>query len=515
MTGLIITFFVAVFGILSADPPQVSRPTQEHVAATSTSPGSQAPVDTMPVVLILVDFPDGRLHDGSLPSRDADTAYFSSSTINAVGSVGWILDSASSTPIFRKKIRKYCYEDYWNMIFSNGIYHDDSARNIHPHPDYASHGISVYGSMADYYKEVSYGRFLIQPAVTHSGQRDMYHTGIVNRIDTAQGKNYVHWIMLPRAKPSYGRADWSLVIDAMESVSTRHALPSTDPEHLEFDPSSFHGKIIICGAGSNIGGFSRINGQYSTVSEKAHFVPNNDPRSHFDGILQNIHEFAHTLGLPHVALGSFDPMHWGGMAPLLEFCPPHFNPVTKFRLGWLPRENIASVDSDGIITLQPSHLPLSPSVPTAAFVALSKVPGGNANYSRGEYLVIEYRTRAGFDRFSGGTTAAASGFAGGALIWHYSPVAPYPYHTSTDDIAGYLSLDIPGYSASYPHAKDQSPTDYVQPGATIDSSLNLPNTRTIGRLKSGLTLESFRVSQGRMSFKVVYSRDTTLNPDRR
>lgn len=501
MAVIILIFLLVVSGIgklLPADTlafPSFTEGDSEEIDRPISEDSSRV---TMPVALILVDFPDGRLRDGSAPVRDSDTAYFTPASINAVGSFGWIFDSSSSPPILKKKIRKYRYEDYWNKIFSYGMYHDDSAANAHPHPDYASHGISVYGSMADYYKEVSYGRFLIEAAVTHRGSKDMYHTGIVNRIDTAYGKKYVRWITMPKVKSSYGKADWSFVLDAIDAVQRCHALGPADPDYIEFDPASFRGKIIISGAGSNIGGFSRINSQYSTVSEKAYYTPNSDPKSHFDGILQSVHEFGHALGLPHVALGSFDPMHWGGMAPILEYCPPHFNPVTKFNLGWLPRHNIVEVDSDRTVVLQPSHLPLSDSCATAAFVRLTTSSRGSSDYSRGEYLVVEYRTRDGFNRYSGGKDTR--NFSGGALVWHYSPLASFPYLTSTDDIAGYLSLDIPGYSASYPHAKDQSSADYLAAGAVLDSASILPNTRTVRGVNTGWILDSFRVKNGKLSF---------------
>ena len=115
---------------------------------------------TMPIVLIYVDFADSRKPDGSLPTVDADTVYFRGDSINAVAGMGWVKDSTVFPIQLRKKIRKYVYEDYWNMVFSDSIYYDDSTANIHPHPDWSSHnnllshGMRVYGSMRDYYREV-------------------------------------------------------------------------------------------------------------------------------------------------------------------------------------------------------------------------------------------------------------------------------------------------------------------------------------------------------------------------
>jgi hypothetical protein len=117
----------------------------------------------MPVVMIYVDFADSRKPDGSLPTVDADTAFFRGDSINAVAGMGWVKDSTVFPVQLRKKIRKYVYEDYWNMLFSDSSYYDDSVNNIHPHPDWSSHhnllshGMRVYGSMRDYYRELSYG----------------------------------------------------------------------------------------------------------------------------------------------------------------------------------------------------------------------------------------------------------------------------------------------------------------------------------------------------------------------
>jgi len=134
------------------------------VDTSSYSPDQPLPQlvnTTMPIVMIYVDFADSRKPDGTLPTVDADTNFFRGDSINAVAGMGWVKvnPEVPNSPL-RKKIRKYVYEDYWNMIFSDSIYYDDSTANIHPHPDWSSHnnllshGMRVYGSMRDYYREV-------------------------------------------------------------------------------------------------------------------------------------------------------------------------------------------------------------------------------------------------------------------------------------------------------------------------------------------------------------------------
>ncbi len=464
---------------------------------------------TKQLALILVDFQDSRKPDGSLPTVDADTVYFPGDSINAVGSMGWVkVFVPPNDTVFRKKIRKYTYEDYWNEVFSNGTYYDDSSLNIHPHPDFYSHGIKVYGSMRDYYAEVSYGNFLIVPPMTHAGTQDMYHTGIVNRIDTANGKHYVHWIKLPHPRSFYkdgSDSSVALLYDPINQLRTLHALPDSNPEFIEFNPDTFKGTYSIVAAGSNIGGFTYI-GYYSyTAPEKWHWIPNADYHSTFDGILTHVHEFGHTLGLPHVMLGSFDPMHWGGLALGFNYCPPHFNPLTKIQFGWIPYANVKRINTNVTsVSLRPSHLAPSGTQPTTALITIYGEAGRDSNITHSEYFAVEYRTRSGFNRFTGGTQLPAnSGFSGGVLIWHYSSLAAFPYPDS-DDIMHYLSIEVPGYGPSYPHGKDQAPTDYYTPGSVLDSVTEYPNSNAVIGLKTGISVKNFSFTAGNIAFDVAY-----------
>jgi hypothetical protein len=70
---------------------------------------------TQPLIIILVDFPDGRIQPGNvIPTTDADTLHFPGDSIDAVGGMGWIKTGPNPNDPYRKKIRKYIYEDYWN-----------------------------------------------------------------------------------------------------------------------------------------------------------------------------------------------------------------------------------------------------------------------------------------------------------------------------------------------------------------------------------------------------------------
>lgn len=166
-----------------------------------------------PLVVIYVDFLDSRLPNGQTPQ---DTLELQQVNINAVGSFGWVKDTTVFPPVYRKKIRKYAYEDYWDLWFSANEWIGTR------HPDFGSHEgfvwpgyppnnepawtykLTLYGSVRDYWNEVSYGNVQILPFQTRNGSLDKHHTGIANNVDTINGQRYIRWIQLPRNK-SYSR----------------------------------------------------------------------------------------------------------------------------------------------------------------------------------------------------------------------------------------------------------------------------------------------------------------------
>jgi M6 family metalloprotease-like protein len=302
--------------------------------------GKMRPIldDIQQVVLVMVDFPDGRIQPGNIfPTTDSQLGQVEN--INAVGSMGWIPEDGSGT--LRQKARKYTYDDYWDWIFSEGSY-----LGIR-HPDYLSHGTLAFGSVRDYYEEVSYGNLTLAPGHTWNTSPNNYKQGIVNGIDEVNGQRYIRWIMMPNPKSTYsanGPTDEVLpVLDALYNNG-----------EIDFNRQTFSGQIIIVAAGSGDGGV--VANTFNGVAVREKLYTNSDSRNCFDGIWVLVHEYGHTLGFGHVASGTYCPMNptTRNWYPQL-YCPPHVNPWAKMRVGWIPYDNVIRINSPQLapVTLYP------------------------------------------------------------------------------------------------------------------------------------------------------------------
>ncbi|MBX2991872.1 MAG: T9SS type A sorting domain-containing protein [Bacteroidetes bacterium] len=446
---------------------------------------------TQDLVLVFVDFPDGRMQPGSLVPI-LDSHLDSVENIDAVGGMGWVRDEVFPDSL-RKKARKYTYEDYWDWIFSEGEYYGPR------HPDSTSHGILAYGSLKEYYAEVSYGNLTINPFRTWniSVEPTKYNTGIVNAIDTANGKKYVRWIMMPHPKSHYHpNGEPTAVLPVLDSLYRNGA--------IQFNRLSYTGKILVVTAGGGVGGVAEER-RFIGVREKRY--RNHESISTFDGIWIPVHEFGHTLRFEHMVHGSYDPMNFTFRNTWNQhlYCPPHFNPLLKWAAGWIPDSKVAKVRTDSTVGLIPIHtLPTAPSY-LIALVTVYGDAGRDSNWSHGEYLMIEYRTREGFNRFSGGVSPSG-GFGGGGLIWHYSF---YPFQLGFN--AGYnIALKAPGFFP-FPElnfaGNSGSPSHFFySAGQVLDSASTDPNSNSAANLVTGLSLQSFSISGNNLTFSVSYQR---------
>ncbi len=479
------------------------------VSAISFAAKPQPASSSYNLVLVFIDFKDGRRPDGSLPTNDADLQYFNDTTINAVGGMGYVNvnpdDPHDPRSPKRRMIRKYTYDDYWDMYFTEGTYRGKV------HPDYASHGILVYGSLRDYYNEATYGIVQIRPYQTWPGGADKYHAGVVNRIDEAGGKKYIRWIKISDTKKStdYTYPSPLVLDDARSAVRALHALPKDDPEYIPFDLDSYlrasqNNKVIFIGAGGGKSGYARsLRAQDIWLTEKpgAYFRSNAFPVSALNGIRGCVHEIAHLLGVEHFLGGTDDPMSLGGTGPestytIFDCCPAHFNPWVKLTMGWIPPDSIIRVTGSRSVTLPPITRS-----PVVALITLYGDAGRGGDYSHSEYFLVEYRPREGFNRFAGGVSSP--GFDGGALIWHFTGY--HPFAVSGPILENRLSLKIADFGMNL-KTDPGSPSHFFWTGHPLLSPTTQPSSNSAAGHGTGITLSGFVVRKGKIHFKVTYAK---------
>ncbi len=448
---------------------------------TVSSIVQQSVAQTVPLVIVFVDFPDGRKQPYNvIPTQDSDTAFIQN--INATGGMGWVpSDPEEPNSPLRKKIRKYEYEHYWNMFFSIGTYQD--VDSIHPHPDWNPHRIKVYGSLKDYYKEATYDNIILEADCTHPGPINMYNTGIINHIDSVNGKKYIRWIMWPFNKEEEGNGVF-VTIELLDEWKSQGL--------IDFNTTGFRergGKIITVNAGHNLGGINI--GYTSAVREKR--LHNDNNQSTLDGIWVSAHELGHSFGAQHTETGWYDVMNYstraGWITPL--YCPQHFNPWFKIQKGWIPSSNIRIIGNNNTMSLPP--------ITDSAVVSIVKVygdAGRDDNYFHSEYFLIEYRKRNGFNRFAGGYNVPPN-YTGGALVWNFSSFG-YGGMGNIKPKFGPAPLNDPA-------GRTGTPEDLFPTNTALDSCDNCqPNSHSFNNVKTGILLNNFSIQNNRLTFHVNY-----------
>ncbi len=390
---------------------------------------------TINVVFVFLDFPDGRLPNGQIPATDGELAQVSN--IDAVLNMGFNTTNRGIT--YNQKVRKYTYDDFWNMYFSTNTFTGNA------HPDWNSHGAFGYpldgdtarafGSFKEYFSEVSYGKLTINPFVTHQNETGIYRTGIVNNIIDVNGAKIIRPIKFTNNKSHYFRdsdeirAFGEMLTEAPGRLYYYHSLPPTDPDYIEFDLQNFNGKVIyvFAGGSTNVGGLAAGN---CIVREKRNKnYPGDDRGKIINGLTIYCHEFGHLLGFRHDGTGNYSPMTNGTFN---QNCPSHFSIVTKLKAGWVDPQYVRFINSNQTIT----DLPPSIYNGDCAIITIYGKAGyseivNSPNYSHSEYYVIENRRmlrnnpnykfdkKFVWQRENYPTTG--NGFNGGCLITQYSP----------------------------------------------------------------------------------------------
>ncbi len=316
---------------------------------------------------------------------------------------------------------KYHYEDYWNIFFSFGTYHDlDPEQFPLLHPDAESHRTGVYGSFKDYWWEVSHKNLTIKAPVTRNTPTGdpMKDKGIINKIN-ADGT--IQWITLAKRKDEYSannKGRQALIKDIIAKASD----PSLE---IDFTDESEFDKVLFMFAGTNTFGAStvdRINGRYSLSEERMEY----GRTAHLAGFGLHAHEFGHLIGFSDLygtdtdesnGVGIFSLMALGanfGTNQIGRFLPSHLGPRDKLKKGWLDYDFITS-DKTGY-QLTPVSDNIADLLPRVAIIVNEGDPENN-NWEKSDYIILENRSAIGFDRR---LTKGNPGFNGGMIVWHSS-----------------------------------------------------------------------------------------------
>jgi hypothetical protein len=420
---------------------------------------------TLPVVIVYVDFPDGRLNGTDQIfsySQMLDLLNQSGGMIDAAAELG--IDSLDGTRKF--KPAKYTYFDRWEMFFSTGTYYGDV------HPDYNVYGDLAYGSMKEYFFEATNGKVIIEPMITHPNAtgdpRRM--TGILNRDIVINGKHIIKSILLDRNKFGTGgyfqspeNPDFlSLKNDLLQKVDYLYNIGELDTNF-----TGFNGQIvvIIAGGSGSIGG-EAYGGSGVSVNRGTtyHYTNNlNDPnnfKNRMDGFRIPVHEISHNPPINfvfHTNSGRYCAMNPNSSA-LHQDCPPHFNPAIKIQKGWIdPVFLETSMKIDNLEPMVASN--------SVGLITIYGKPSASPDNQTGEYFIVENRRLLGFDQKISDheNFDEYPNFKGGLLIWHYSPYRYIPGNIFTPGVTisnGNVKLLLPGQNVTTISENTASPQHF-------------------------------------------------------
>ncbi|MGH1364847.1 MAG: hypothetical protein ACRBF0_14905 [Calditrichia bacterium] len=230
-----ILIVVSLMSIAKAQESEIFCNFSEHLtAADSILLMNGAPVyqdRTLRVAMFFVEFADADSND------------------LARGSIGW--DAILPDPPPNKIEKKFRYHHYWEMFFTKGTYIDpNEVPGIHP--DAGSHLIVTYGSMRDYFLEVSNNNLEVLPAVTHPSVVDsMFRSGIVNHVDSTDSS--IIWAKLPDTFAEYtdGKNNSRIMTDAIALAENLYNSESLD---VNVKNDTIIDRVFIYVAGSATGG---------------------------------------------------------------------------------------------------------------------------------------------------------------------------------------------------------------------------------------------------------------------
>ncbi|MGH1362264.1 MAG: right-handed parallel beta-helix repeat-containing protein [Calditrichia bacterium] len=410
---------------------------------------------------------------------------------DARGSVGWN-DISPSASIIEKKYR---YHHFWDMYFTKGTYIDTSTTDPEIHPDEFSHDaldLFTYGSLRDYYLEVSNGNLEVLPAVTHPAVTDtMFRSGIINRFDSTDGS--INWATLSKTLADYNNAGSvddveDIMDDAIELAGDLFTAGSLD---VDIDDTDKIDRVFIYAAGSATGGLaSDVNGRYSIWRERAKATPTST--QYMNGFGGFAHELGHQIGYLDLndqgdntkpeGVGDYSIMGTGtGEGRTLR--PTHVGAWEKLQSGWLDYELIESDKINYI--LEPVVDTTLVDTPEVAILFGSGVVPEPEKWTEAaqEYFILENRSTVGFDE---SLKLNDPNFLGGMITWHYSGYQDFANGHRIRVVEADITASLPEGNLGTTNTiyKDEGRTSDFFPGADNVTEID-DNTIPSLRLASG------------------------------
>jgi len=290
----------------------------------------------------------------------------------------------------------YYKVEFENMIFSTDFWYHNEDRfgnvTYTPHPD----GEKVYGSLKDYYDEMSVGSYQIV------------------------GKNNQAKIVNPTDPNNPDLPDWLILEHEMsyyESLSSAYFMETIFDEVVAaYGSAEMNSYDVICFI---YGGEVRNSGNFRPKSRFNKYCMGEYEYGSFSHIGTHAHEFAHAAlgahdeyeGDPNINPEYYSLMSTGSYnGPSLHgSCPAPFSPYYRIEYGWV---NPITILPD--VTSKPIYY----GYPMPKFYKVN-IPASD------EYFVLETRRGTGFDKYT--PSQDGNNAVGGILIWHFDPNDIFDY----------------------------------------------------------------------------------------
>lgn len=282
----------------------------------------------------------------------------------------------------------YMVADFDNMLFSDNYWFDQdpSLPDIHPEGEF------LFGSMYNYYQEMSYGDFSV--VIGESG-------GVLNDVNP---DGTPVWITLPGEKEDYNRE-----VCGVCRFLVQETLDAAAAQGIDITITATR-KLAIIYAGNRY--TKRLNPHYEpghdvyVVMERwMHPLGQENPGAKFTNIGIHAHEYGHMLGLPHLRTNtrSWTLMTFAGNknGPLKRAsCPAPINPQFRHVLGWLDFQEV-------MVNLLNEALDYDVNIPDAYKLTINE----------NEHFLVENRQLevGSFNQYLPSWDEPANG---GILIWH-------------------------------------------------------------------------------------------------